>query len=357
MFPNDENAKMKLPKIIKLPSGSYNTNIMIDGQRISITESSEELVAAKALALKTGLSKHTPPSKLTVRQACERYVEERKGRLSPTTIDGYERIIQNGFPSLMNTTIGDITHRTLQKAVDDECKRFNNRGQKFTPKTIKNRYTFIASVLHDYDVKTDVILPDLKDKPIILPTAEEIWKTVKGTEIELPVLLSMWLTLSMSEIRGLTKSKSIHGDKLSVVETVVQVDGQPVRKTGGKEQKRSRTLTIPPYIKNLIDNVEGDVIVSASPASITSRFYRLLKKNGVTHCSYHQLRHISASIMAEINIPSPVMNARGGWKTSYIREKVYTHVFTRERIEADNKIDGYFNAILQTELHTKSKKA
>ena len=337
---------MKLPKIIKLPSGSYNTNIMIDGQRISITEESEELVAAKALALKTGLTKRTTPSKITVRQACERYIEERKGRLSPTTIEGYQKIIDNGFPSLMNTTIGDISRRTLQKAVDDECKRFNNRGQKFTPKTIKNRYTFIASVLHDYtDVRTDVILPDLKDKPIILPTAGEVWKAVKGTEIELPVLLSMWLTLSMSEIRGLTKSKSIHGDKLSVVETVVQVDGQAVRKTGGKEEKRSRTLSIPPYIQSLISQVDGDILVPQSPASITSRFYRLLEKNGIPHMSYHQLRHISASIMAEINIPVPVMNQRGGWKSSYTRERVYTHVFTHERIEADKKIDDYFKRI------------
>lgn len=337
---------MKIPKIIQLPSGAYNTNIMIDGQRISITDYSEELVAAKALALKTGLTKRTPPSKLTVKQACERYIDERRGRLSPTTIDGYERIVANGFPQLMKMQIGDITHRTLQKAVDDECKRVNQRGQKYSPKSVTNRYTFIASVLHDYtDIRTDVVLPDIKDKPIILPTAEEIYQAVKGTPIELPVLLSMWLTLSMSEIRGLTKSKSIHGDKLSVVETVVQVDGKDVRKTGGKEQKRSRTLAIPKYIKKLIDNVDGDVIVSATPASITSRFYKLLKKNGIPHISFHALRHISASTMAMLQIQPEISNQRGGWKTSYTRERVYTHVFTRERIEADKKIDEYFNRI------------
>jgi len=337
---------MKIPKIIKLPSGAYNTNIMIDGQRISITDSSEELVAAKALALKTGLTKRTAPSKLTLKQACERYVEERKGRLSPTTTAGYERIIANGFPSLMKMQIGDITHRTLQKAVDDECKRFNQRGQKYTPKTVTNRYTFIASVIHDYsEVRTDVILPDIKQTPIIIPTPEEIYQAVKGTPIELPVLLSMWLTLSMSEIRGLTKSKSIHGDKLSVVETVVQVNGKDVRKTGGKEEKRSRTLTIPKYIKKLIDEVDGDVIVSASPASITNRFYRLLKKYNIPHCSYHSLRHIAASTMASLSIPEKIMNERGGWKTSYTRERVYTHVFTAERKAADKKIDDYFTKI------------
>ena len=334
---------MNLPKIKKLPSGSYNAVVMLDGERISVTDTSEELVAAKVMSLKAGLiiaKKH--PDRILLRDACLKYIEDARGRLSPSTVDGYERIVKNGFPDLMEKRICDIDQKTLQKAIDCECKRFNQRGQKYTPKTIQNRYCLIATVLKGFGVEHKVYLPEVKDKPIFIISPEEIFKAVKGTPVELPVLLSMWLSFTMSEIRGLTKSKSIHGDQISIVETVVRINGVDVVKKGGKEQKRSRTLDLPEYIKHLIDNVEGDIIVPQSPASITNRFYRLLDKHGLPHISYHTLRHINASVMAQLQIQPEIADQRGGWKTSYTRERVYTHVFTPERKAADRKINDYF---------------
>lgn len=339
---------MKIPKIVQLPSGSFRCVVMIDGKRESITDSSYERVEAKVLALKTGISKaRKTPEKLTLKEACDRYIKSAEGRLSVTTADGYQRIVDNAFPTLMNTQLCDISHRTLQRAVDTECKRLNARGGKYAPKTIENRYSFIATVLHDFlpDLDTAVTLPDVKDKPIFILTPEEVFEAVKGSPVELPVLLSMWLSFSMSELRGLTKSKSIHGDKITVVDTVVRVGNKEIRKEGGKEEKRTRTLTIPPYIKDLIDQVEGDIIVPATAASITSHFYRRLKWAGLPHMAFHKLRHINASIMAELQIQPKIANARGGWKTSYVRERVYTHTFSRDRVEADAAIDALFNGI------------
>jgi hypothetical protein len=49
--------------------------------------------------------------------------------------------------------------------------------------------------------------------------------------------------------------------------------------------------------------------------------------------------------MAELQIQPKIANARGGWKTSYVRERVYTHTFSRDRVEADAAIDALFNGI------------
>ena len=339
---------MKLPKIIQLPSGNFHSVIMLDGQRVSITDETEDAVRARLYALRAGLielKRH--PDRIILKDACLKYIQDREGRLSPTTLDGYRKIVENSFPNLLSKRICDIDRRTLQNAVDCECKRFNSKGSRYTPKTINNRYSFIASVLKDYDANYPVRLPEIKDKPVFILTPEQVFEAVKGTEIELPVLLSMWLSFTMSEIRGLTKSKSIHGDQISVVETVVQINGQDIRKQGGKEQKRTRTLDIPPYIKGLIDKVEDDIIVPATPASITNRFYKLLKKHELPHISFHTLRHINASVMAELNIPAVVANQRGGWKTSYTRERVYTHTFSEERKNADRKIDLRFESLIK----------
>lgn len=345
-----------IPTIKKLPSGSYNAVVMIDGQRISVTEETADLVAAKVMSLKAGLiaaRKH--PDRILLKDACAKYIDECRGRLSPTTVDGYERIVKNGFPYLMEKRICDIDQRTLQRAVNDECKRLNNRGCRYTPKTIQNRYSLIVSVLKAYGIEQKVSLPEVKDKPIFITPPEEIFRAVKGSPVELPVMLAMWLSFTMSEIRGLTKSKSIHGDQISIVETVVRINGVDYRKKGGKEQKRSRTLGLPEYIRNLIDKVEGDVIVSQTPASITNRFYRLLERAGLPHIAFHQLRHINASVMAQLQIQPQIANQRGGWSTSYVRERVYTHVFTEERKAADRKIDDYF-ANITNEITNEAEK-
>ena len=81
----------------------------------------------------------------------------------------------------------------------------------------------------------------------------------------------MWMTFTISEIRGFTKSRSIHDGQISVVETVVDINGKPVRKPYGKEEERSRTLDIPPYIMALIDAVDGDVICPLSSQAVNKR--------------------------------------------------------------------------------------
>lgn len=345
---------MKIPKIRKLPSGNYFCQLRIDGQSISITEPTEELCEAKAIAYKAGLLKtRKRPDEMTVKQACEKWIAEAAGRLSPTTVNGYQRIVKNYFPSLMNLQLKDVDNRVLQKAVNIECKRITYRGKPTSPKSIQNAFAFVGQVLRAHDIETHITLPEVKPAPVAILTPEEVFQAVKGTPVELPVLLSMWLSFSMSEIRGLTKSKSIKNNQITIAETVVDVDGKAVRKSGGKEVKRVRTLEIPPYIKKLIDNVEGDVIVPASAASIANRFYRLLDKAGLPHMKFHGLRHINASVMAELQIAPAVANQRGGWKTNYTRERVYTHVFSDERRTADEKIDEKFSEIVSKTVSKK----
>lgn len=352
---------MNIPKARQLPSGSWFIQLRIDGQSIPVTEETEERCEARAYAIKSGLVKARPKTaNITLKDACTKYIEAMRSRLSPTSIQGYEKIRDNAFPGLMAKPLFSITNKILNDAIGAECSRISPRtGKKYAPKTIINNYLFVAAVLNLYapELVKRVSLPELKDKPIVILTADEVYRAVKGSSVELPVLLSMWLSLSMSEIRGLTKSKSISQDKkqISVVETVVDIKGTPVRKEGGKEEKRSRTLELPSYLSELIDDVDGDIIVPMTAQTISKRFYALLRKAGLPHINFHKLRHINASVMAMLQVPEPVANARGGWKTDYTRKRVYTHTFSDERKEADAKIDTYFNNIVKKEKPKKKK--
>lgn len=62
--------------------------------------------------------------------------------------------------------------------------------------------------------------------------------------------------------------------------------------------------------------------------------------------NFHSLRHVNASVMADLNIPTPVAQERGGWKTDHTMKQTYTHAFTASRKAADKKVDERFMQLI-----------
>ena len=91
----------------------------------------------------------------------------------------------------------------------------------------------------------------------------------------------------------------------------------------------------------------GDILVPQSYNALYKRFQQLLEESNMPHMTFHDLRHINASVMAQLNIPDKYAQERGGWKTDLVMKKVYTHTFSNERIIVDNIIDDYFENIVQ----------
>lgn len=320
------------------------------------TKKEAEYLAAEFLLKKGEKKKKEKYEDITLTEAIDRYIASEDAILSPTTIAGYRKIQRNRFKGLMSLKISEIDNDILKHAVNEEMKIKGRNGKQLSPKTIKNSFGLITATLGWYapDFKVKVPLPQTSEKIIELIDAKTIMKLVQGSDIELPVLLAMWLSFSMSEIRGLTKSKSIRGDYIAVEEVVVDVENKAVRKDKPKTISRVRLHRIPPYIKKLIDDVEGDVIVPMTRYNIYYRFTSMLERVGLPHMTFHQLRHLNASIMAALNIPDKYAQERGGWKTDRVMKKVYTHTFSEERQNVDNKIDSYFENIMQHEMqHTK----
>ena len=68
--------------------------------------------------------------------------------------------------------------------------------------------------------------------------------------------------------------------------------------------------------------------------------------------TFHDLRHINASVMAMLRIPDKYAQDRGGWKTDHVMKSVYTEVFSEERQRVDTVVDDYFNdSVLHSVLH------
>lgn len=156
------------------------------------------------------------------------------------------------------------------------------------------------------------------------------------------MLLAMWLVLRMSEIRGLTWD-CIDGDQLHIKQAKVD-EGLK----GTKTYNSNRFLSIPPYIKHLLDSLPhtGEFIFPESRRAIASRFNYYIKKAGIQHYRFHDLRHVNASVMLQLGVPDKYVMQRMGHATNNMLKTVYQYTMTKEQTRVSASVDGYFEKML-----------
>ena len=314
------------------------------------TKAECEYLAAK---FKTSERKQAPKTKLTVGDAVDQYIDLCKV-LSPATVSGYQKIRRTGFQDLMDVKVEDLDEKLLQQAINTESMRMGRRG-RISPKTVSNEWGLISSALwHISRVKWDVRLPVRPRKFKDYPEPQVVMDMIRGTDIELPCLLALWLSFSLSEIRGL-KWTDIKNGVITINRVMVDVDGHPTVKDAAKAEMRKRRHRLPPYIQELLAKTphQSEFIVTFNHEKIYKRFKKLCRQNDLD-LTFHDLRHLNASIMLQLNIPEKYAMERGGWKTPNVMKDVYQHTFSSERIEVDDKMDSYFENM--TTRHDSSPK-
>ena len=342
---------MKVPEPRKLKSGTWFIQLRLGGESIPVSALTRSDCIKQAQLIKAQHRADKRPktkSDITLREAMTTYIEKKRAGLDPSTIQGYEKIRDQYFQQIMDLSLKKINIDVVNDAIYEEESRTSRQKKPLSPNTIRKAWHLISSVLRRNHVTLDdqPDLPEIKKKPVEILSFAEIYPAVKGSSIELECLLAARLSLSMSEIRGLTKSRSIRDGKLTVCETVVDIGGEPVRKDHAKEPERIRTMPIPPYIQTLIDEIEGDVICDKTSQTINKRYQRLLEKAGLPKSSFHKLRHTYASEGARLQIQSEILQEGGGWKTSHTMKRVYTHTFTQARLSAEKQMDDYYSSII-----------
>jgi len=290
---------------------------------------------------------------LTLGEAIDRYIDEKDALLSPTTIAGYRKIKRNYFTDLMETDIGSITVSMLQSSVNDMSKRRSVVTRRpLSSKTINSSLSFIISVLdyNDIDLSYKKITRPQKQKiEYKTPDVENIKRIIaasKGSEIEIPILLAVWLSLRMSEITGL-KWENVCKDHIVVENARVYADGITYDKNT-KTTHSERSLPLPGYIYDKIRALpkDGEYLFKISGQAIYKKFARMLKREGIPHCRFHDLRHANASIMLMLDIPERYAMERGGWITTEMYKRVYGQTFKSEEQKVAATIDDFFEGLI-----------
>lgn len=336
---------MKIPKAVKLPSGSWYVNVMVGGKRLSITAPTKRDAEKEAAAIKSGAKAAQFSQSLSITQALDRYIDSKSAVLSPATIAGYRRIQKNLLEPIAGYPLSNLTQEQVQRWVNQLAKQ----GKK--PKTVSNAHGLLSAVIGAYrpEMVLRTTLPQKVKTEIAIPTEAElsaIFDAAKGTKYELPIMLAVWLGLRASEIRGL-KWEDINGEYISVKRAIVQGESGPVEK-GTKTFSGTRTLHLPPYLAALIQAQDHskEHIVNLSGHAMYNGFERICEKAGVPHFRFHDLRHMNASVMLAVGIPNKYAQERIGHATDNMLKTVYQHTIQEEQKKYSEEIDQRFEELL-----------
>lgn len=302
----------------KLPSGSYRVQKQINGQRISMTwnhkptkkEIEDEI--ARRLGFYNG--------KLTFEAAASNYIDARTNILSPSTIRGYRQLMNCYSPGFMYKALDDITNNDIQR----EINRF---AGTVSPKTVKNRYTFISSIFAEFrpDITLRVNLPMMVRKEPYIPTSEEIRLLIseaEGTQYKTALLLGC-CGLRRGEICALTL------DDIDMDRNIVHVNKDLV--TSDKNEWIVKAPKTPQSIRDVIvpatviESIRQNGLYRKNPHNITEWMHRKQDKLGIPRFSLHKLRHYFVSAAHEKGLSDASIMQAGGWAAPNVMIKHYRH--------------------------------
>lgn len=337
----------------KLENGQWRTQVLISEPGAprkykSFYGLSEDEADFKALEYKLGKKKSDDKSLMTIAQAVDAYIELRRPVLSPSTIRGYVAIQRNYISdTIANKKIADVEYLLIQSEA-------NRLSAEFSVKTAKNTIGLITAAVKVYRpdfAMREISYPKAKKKAYATPDGNglaEIFRVTQGTNAEVPVLLASWLSLRASEVVGL-KWEDIHEDYLNIDTAIVLGESGAVEK-GTKTDGSERKIPLPPFIREkllALPRTGKHVFEGVSASAISKRFHKVLLKNNLPLCRFHDLRHANASIMLMLGVPDKYAMERGGWTTTSVLKGVYQQTFTSEQKAVAERIDNYFLGLMQ----------
>lgn len=347
----EKKTKDAAPAARQLPSGAWTCRVRVGGQDISVTRPTKAEAQAEAMAVKHGIkAPDTPRVTMTLAEAYASYIGARGGVLSPSTVAGYKRLERNTFQRLMPMHLSSITSEHIQR----EISAMVREGK--SPKYVANAEGLLSSVLKQTmpEKQFNLHLPPKRKPNLRQPDDKEIGAIMaafRGSAVELPVLMALWMGMRLSEILG-ARHEDIAGGKLHICRAVVlDENNQPAEKDSAKTYAGDRWVSVPGYIAQLIEATGRDSgpLVTFSGAAIYKRFVRTLDQAGIPRCRFHDLRHVNAAVMVRLGVDSKYAQERNGWASDRMYKQVYAYAMSDEMAAINASIDGYFGNKMTTE--------
>ena len=277
-------------------------------------------------------------------EALDKYIADRKGFKSPSTIYAYESYRKQRFQNMMRADVYTTTDDQWQAAIRREAK-------SLSPKYIKNVWMLIsAAIFEETGRRPRVTLPEKEhnEKPFLDPEQIPVFvDAIKGDPIEIAALLEL-SSLRRSEMLALT------WDNVDLENEIIYVHGARVAGDGGKlvhkkQNKNDSSRRTVPIIEPLAEALKAapkkeGYVVTLTGGWIYKRINEICAANGLPKVGNHGLRHSFASLAYHLQIPEKIAMEIGGWADDGTMHKIYTHLAQKDIAKRAQDFRNFFSS-------------
>ena len=327
-----------VPKPRRLKNGTFYGQLMVNGERISIKESSLDAYYAAVFAFKSGIiktEKQEVGETILLSDVIDKYIDSQRNIRSASYIRSMDTISRTRFQDAMDCDVRVI----------DWQKLINREALLVKPKTVRNNWSLIKKALEfsGFDVPK-VNLPKLEPVHHRFLDADGIKKlltAMKGNKYELATILAL---------HGLRASEFLALEASDIYDGHIHVNKALVRDTYGQQviQHRNKNKTssrdVPVLIPRLYDLLpeEGGRLVPYTEIAIYNAIQRMCVKLGLPPCGVHDMRRSFASLCYFKGLDEKYVMRIGGWSSPNVLREVYIHLYDKKYKENTDVLKDFF---------------
>ena len=381
----DENGQRRTPsRSTKLPLKGNKKRA--EAMLFEARREKEEELRYRIMAKKSGLN---VDSDIRFTVFLKDWLKMMRSSVTDVTYSSYEKAIKNKIIPYFDRFHPNLLLREVTAKQIQDYYSYEMDVNRVSTNTVIHRHANIRKALQ-YAFKTDLIASNPADKvqrprknpfqtkPYKAEELEKLFKAVKGTNLELGVILAAFYGLRRSEVVGL-KWDAIDFERktIAIQHTVVQttVNGKEVLigKDSTKTKSSHRTLPLvapfeefllnlkekqninrkicgTSYCRDYLDyvyvNEMGELM---KPNYLTEVFPKFLKNHGLRQIRFHDLRHSCATLLYANGVALKDIQEWLGHSDIATTSNIYTHLDYSSKVASANAIMGVFQNSKATE--------
>jgi len=345
------------------PDGKRKRKIVqLKGNKIEANKKLRELLALQDKGFSLDVSKTTLG--VFLEQWLTDYAET---NTSQRTAQGYRGVVRRYLvPVLGGVPLVKLSPQHVQSLYTDML------GKGLSAQTVVHAHRVLREALK-HGVKWGLLMRnvcDMADPPrprrkematLVGADVQRFLDAASGSAYGAVFFLALYTGMRRSELMGLKWSAvDIHNKTISVTQTLIRITGKGLIATEPKSSRSRRLVSLPPAAVALLSGLRvkqredrqsvgietaSDYVFSRfdgsliDPDTITHAFADIIKKAGLPHVRFHDLRHTHATIMMEQGVNPKTVAERLGHASVVITLDTYSHVLPGLQEEAALKFE------------------
>jgi len=307
---------------------------------------------------------------LTTGDYLSQWLRHARGRLRPKTYEGYRGVIRlYASPGIGGVSLSLLRPLHLQHLYSELMERGLAGG------TVLNLHRVLVQSL-GWAERFGLLdrspakaarppRPRRAEPKVVDPAlASRILEASSGTPLEIPVAFALATGMRRGEILGLRWSDLAPDLSVAHVRRSLQSTGEALVFEEPKTKRSRRSVALPAFLHPYLERqrtdqasrkedlwdgwtcsdlvIDGGDGAPVNPDSMSSAWRFLVRRSGLPHVRFHDLRHAHATLLLLQGVHPKVVSERLGHATVGITLDIYSHVIPGMQAEAARAFDRLF---------------